>query len=85
VLGIRGKDATGADGERVVAVVRPDPAGPRPTAEAIEAEIAARTASLASFKRPSRTIVFDQDFPKTPTRKVKRKVLLELLTKESSP
>jgi long-chain acyl-CoA synthetase len=73
--------------EEVCAVVVPSEAvmqtGDRSEmAERIKEEVARLSQNLALYKRPSRVCLYFEDLPKTPTRKIKRPVLLEWLARQ---
>lgn len=82
VLGVKSTDVTGSEGERVVAVIRPDPTQADLSKERVSEEVKAFVIQLATFKRPTKVIVYPHEFPKTATRKVKRLALLEKLKEE---
>jgi long-chain acyl-CoA synthetase len=73
----------GPDGEEIVAVVTASEAARAiPVAEreqALVAEVRRLSAALAHWKRPRRIVVHDGGLPRTPTRKVRRPDVEELL------
>ena len=91
VLGSICRDGLMRGTEEVCAVVVPTEAvvqtGDEPEITVrIKEEIARLSQDLASYKRPSRVSLYFEDLPKTPTRKIKRPVLLEWLARqEPSP
>jgi len=64
--------------ERLIAVLHPDADRAESKAsEALRQELAARNRSLPDFKRVSGFVVWNEDFPRTASLKIKRAVLAE--------
>jgi acyl-coenzyme A synthetase/AMP-(fatty) acid ligase len=61
--------------EELVIVIRLEPN--RVIDDALRADLAARNQRLRNYKRISGYLVFDQDFPRTASLKIKRNVLAE--------
>jgi long-chain acyl-CoA synthetase len=57
-------------GEQLVIVLRPEPG--KPVDDAIRAELNARSQKLLNYKRISGYVVWEQDFPRTASMKIKR-------------
>jgi long-chain acyl-CoA synthetase len=64
-------------GERLVLVIRPEPGVP--VDDSLRAELSRRNAQLLNYKRISGYLVWDQDFPRTASMKIKRAALAEQL------
>jgi long-chain acyl-CoA synthetase len=64
-------------GEELVIVLHPEP-GQMPDSPLIE-DIARRNQRLPDFKRLSAYVVWDEDFPRTASMKIKRAVLAEAI------
>jgi long-chain acyl-CoA synthetase len=64
-------------GEQLVLVIHPEPV--HPVNDALRAEISSRNAQLLNYKRIGGYLVWDQDFPRTASMKIKRAVLAEQL------
>ena len=62
-------------GEQLVLVARPDPAQPAPAD--LRAEISARNERLLNYKRIGGYLLWEEDFPRTASLKIKRGVLAE--------
>ncbi|MBI4458776.1 MAG: AMP-binding protein [Acidobacteria bacterium] len=73
------RDSTAMLGERLVAVLRVD--GGQALSEPLRRELAARNRRLPDFKRISGYVVWDRDFPRTASLKIKRGVLAEEIRK----
>jgi long-chain acyl-CoA synthetase len=67
-------------GEQLVMVVRPEPG--QPVADALHSEIVARNQRLLPYKRLSGCVVWEQDFPRTASLKIKRNVLAEQIGRQ---
>jgi long-chain acyl-CoA synthetase len=63
-------------GEQLVLVVRLDPSRPE-AGETLRAEIAARNQRLLNYKRVGGYVLWEEDFPRTASLKIKRGVLAE--------
>jgi acyl-coenzyme A synthetase/AMP-(fatty) acid ligase len=61
--------------EQLMIVLRPDPASG--LAPAVIEDLKARNRRLADYKRISSYVVWDQDFPRTASMKIKRGVLAD--------
>jgi long-chain acyl-CoA synthetase len=66
-------------GEQLVLVIRPEPG--QPVTDAIRTEISRRNSRLLNYKRVSGYAVWDQDFPRTASMKIKRAALAERIGK----
>jgi long-chain acyl-CoA synthetase len=64
-------------GEQLIVVIHPEP-GQSLTAE-LRGEIASRNSRLLNYKRVHGIVLFDEDFPRTASLKIKRNVLAERL------
>ena len=62
-------------GEQLVMVMRPEPG--QSVTEALRAEITARNQRLLPYKRVGGYLVWEEDFPRTASLKIKRDVLAE--------
>jgi long-chain acyl-CoA synthetase len=62
-------------GEQLVMVVRPEPG--QSAGDALRSEIAARNQRLLPYKRVGGYLVWEEDFPRTASLKIKRGVLAE--------
>ena len=62
-------------GEQLVLVLHPEPG--QPVGQALRAELARRNQSLLNYKRIAGTLVWEQDFPRTASMKIKRQVLAQ--------
>jgi long-chain acyl-CoA synthetase len=67
-------------GEKLILVLHPEPG--QAVNDALRAEIARRNAQLLNYKRISGYAVWDQDFPRTASMKIKRAVLAEQIGKQ---
>lgn len=67
-------------GEKLLLVLHPEPG--QAVNDALRAEIARRNARLLNYKRISGYAVWDQDFPRTASMKIKRAVLAEQIGKQ---
>jgi len=67
-------------GEQLVLAARLDPAQPQP--ENLRAEIAGRNERLLNYKRISGYLLWEHDFPRTASLKIKRNVLADQLREE---
>ncbi len=67
-------------GEQLVLVLHPEPG--QAVDDALRAEISRRNAQLLNYKRISGYAVWDQDFPRTASMKIKRPVLAEEIGKQ---
>ena len=67
-------------GEKLLLVLHPGPG--QAVNDALRAEIARRNARLVNYKRISGYAVWDQDFPRTASMKIKRAVLAEQIGKQ---
>ena len=67
-------------GEQLVLVLHPEPG--HAVDDALRAEISRRNAQLLNYKRISGYAVWDQDFPRTASMKIKRAVLAEEIGKQ---
>jgi long-chain acyl-CoA synthetase len=63
------------EGEQLVIVLQPEPG--HPVDEALHAEMAARNQRLLNYKRVSGYVVWEKDFPRTASMKIKRIELAE--------
>lgn len=70
--------------ERLVLVLRRDPDRPESDEELVT-QVAERNRRVADYKRVAGVILWDQDFPRTASMKIKRPLLAEQLTAQSSP
>jgi long-chain acyl-CoA synthetase len=67
-------------GEQLVLVLHPEPG--QTVNDAIRNEISRRNSQLMNYKRISGYAVWDQDFPRTASMKIKREVLAEQIRKQ---
>jgi long-chain acyl-CoA synthetase len=67
-------------GEQLVLVIHPEPG--QAVTDAIRTEISRRNSRLLNYKRISGYAVWDQDFPRTASMKIKRAVLAEQIGKQ---
>jgi long-chain acyl-CoA synthetase len=67
-------------GEQLVLVVHPEPG--QSVNESVRAEISLRNSRLLNYKRISGYVVWDEDFPRTASMKIKRAVLAEQIGKQ---
>jgi long-chain acyl-CoA synthetase len=67
-------------GEQLVLVLHPEPG--HAVDDALRAEISRRNSQLLNYKRISAYVVWDQDFPRTASLKIKRVVLAEQIGKQ---
>jgi long-chain acyl-CoA synthetase len=67
-------------GEQLVLLVHPEPG--QTVNDAVRAEIVRRNSQLLNYKRISCYVVWDQDFPRTASMKIKRVVLAEQVGKQ---
>jgi long-chain acyl-CoA synthetase len=67
-------------GEQLVLVLHPEPG--HAVDDALRAEISRRNSQLLNYKRISGHTVWDQDFPRTASLKIKRAVLAEQIGKQ---
>jgi long-chain acyl-CoA synthetase len=67
-------------GEQLVLVIHPEPG--QTVTDAIRIEISRRNSRLLNYKRVSGYMVWDQDFPRTASMKIKRAVLAEQIGKQ---
>jgi len=64
-------------GEELVLVIHPEPG--QPVDDSLRAEMSRRNAQLLNYKRVYNYVIWDQDFPRTASLKIKRAVLAERL------
>jgi long-chain acyl-CoA synthetase len=67
-------------GEQLVLVLHPEPG--QPMSDALRAEISRRNERLLNYKRISGYAIWDQDFPRTASMKIKRMALAEQIGKQ---
>jgi long-chain acyl-CoA synthetase len=67
--------------EQLVAILHPEPG--RPVDEALRADLAARNERLLPYKRISGYLVWEEDFPRTASMKIKRGLLAEQVGRQT--
>ena len=86
VMGIKATTGPSAGSEQVVAVIRPNETWRDLDDETLlrrfESDAIALLEPVAAYKRPARYLVYRKEFPKTSTRKIKRRELIEKLREE---